>query len=46
MDGGWGMGIKEGTCYDEHGVLHVSDQSLNSIPETNIALYANYLKFK
>ena len=32
------MGIKEGTCWDEHWVLHVSDESLNSTPETNIAL--------
>ena len=30
----WVMGIKEGTC-DEHWVLYVSDESLNSIPETN-----------
>ena len=28
-------GIKEGTC-DEHGVLNVSDESLNSTPEINI----------
>jgi len=27
------MGIKEGTC-DEHWVLYVSDESLNSTPET------------
>ena len=40
------MGIKEGTCYDEHCVLYVSDGLLNSTPETNIALYVNYLKFK
>ena len=31
------MGIKEGTC-DEHWVLHVSDESLNSTPKTNITL--------
>ena len=37
----WGMGTKEGTCCDEHWVLFVSDESLNSIPETNIALYVN-----
>ena len=36
----WGMGIKEGTC-DEHRVLHLSDESLNSPLETNIALYVN-----
>ena len=35
------MGIKEVTCYDEHWVLYVSDELLNSIPETNIALYVN-----
>ena len=37
----WVMGIKEGTCYDEHWVLYVSDESLSSTPETNIALYVN-----
>ena len=37
----WVMGTKEGTCWDEHWVLHVSDESLNSTPETNIALYVN-----
>ena len=43
-DGGWArgvMGIKEGTC-DEHWVLYVSNESLNSTPEPNIALYVNY----
>ena len=40
------MGIKEGTCYDEHWVSYVSDESLNSTPETNIALYINYLQLK
>ena len=34
------MGIKKGIC-DEHGMLYVSDKSLNSTPETNIALYVN-----
>ena len=36
----WVMGTKEGTC-DEHWVLYVSDESLNSTPETMIALYVN-----
>ena len=27
------MDIKEGTCYDEHWVLYVSDEPLNSTPE-------------
>ena len=34
------MGIKECTC-DKHWVLSVSDESLNSTPETNITLYVN-----
>ena len=36
----WVMGIKEGTC-DEYWVLYGSAESLNSMPETNIALYVN-----
>ena len=39
------MGIKEGTC-DEYWVLYVSDESLNSTPETNITLCVNELEFK
>ena len=35
-----GMGIKEGTC-DEHWVLYVSDESLNSTPVTNTIWYVN-----
>ena len=35
----WVMGIKEGTCWDEHYVLYVSDESLNSIPKITITLY-------
>ena len=37
----WVMGIKEGTCWQEHWVLYVSDESLNSTPETVITLYVN-----
>ena len=37
----WVMGINEGTYYDVHWVLHVSDESLNSTPETNTILYSN-----
>ena len=43
MGGGWakwGMGIKEGTCWEEHWVLYVSDGSLGST-ETNTPLYVN-----
>ena len=29
------MGIKEGTCWDEHWVLYVGDESLSSTSETN-----------
>ena len=36
------MGIKEDTCCDEHWVLYVSDQSLNSTPESNITLLTNW----
>ena len=36
----WVKGIKEGTCA-VHWLLYVSDESMNSTPETNIALYAN-----
>lgn len=37
MGGGrarWGMGIKEGSCYDELWVLYASDKSLNFTPGT------------
>ena len=34
------MDIKKDTC-EEHWVLYISDESLNSTPETNITLYAN-----
>ena len=32
----WVMAFKEGTYCDEHWVLYVSGESLNSTPETNI----------
>ena len=43
MGGGWARwvtGTKEGTC-DEHWMFYVSDESLNSTPEANSALYVN-----
>ena len=40
------MSIKESTCYDKHWVSYVSDESLNSTPETNTTLYVNELEFK
>ena len=38
----WGMSIKEITCCDEHWVLYVRDESPNSTPESENALYVNY----
>ena len=32
------MGIKEGTC-DEHQILYIGVELLNSKPETNITMY-------
>ena len=42
--GGWDklvLGIRKGTCWDEHWVLYISNESLNSTPETIIILYIN-----
>ena len=42
MTGGWSkwmMGIKEGTCWDEHWVSYVRDESLGSTPEAETMLY-------
>ena len=44
MGGGWVkcvMGVKRGTGCDEHWILYVSDELLNSTPETNVILYVN-----
>ena len=38
--GKWAVSIKEGTL-DEPWVLDIRDESLNSPPETKIALYVN-----
>ena len=35
------MGIKERSCWDEHWMLYVSDESPNSTPEIIITLYFN-----
>ena len=43
VGGGWAkwvMRIKQGTCWDEHRVLYVSDTSLGSLG-TDITLYVN-----
>lgn len=42
----WVMGIQEGIFWDEHWVWYVRDESLNSTPETSIALYGHQVKFK
>ena len=39
------MGIQEGTCCHVHWILYVSDELLDSIPETNITLYVNWNLF-
>ena len=39
--GRWVMGFEEGTCWDEHWVLYVSDESQESTPEAKITLYVN-----
>lgn len=40
--GEMGVGVTEGTCHNEHWVSYASNESLESTPETNITLYANY----
>lgn len=42
------MGIKEGTCCDEHWVMYEceSAEPVNSTPKTNTAVYANQLEFR
>ena len=37
--GKWVMGIEEGTCWDEHWVLYVGDESQESTPKTKSTLY-------
>ena len=37
-----GMSITESTCWDEHWVLYVRDESPNSTRESENALYVNY----
>ena len=40
------MGIKEGSCPDEHQVIYGIVESLHSIPETHVTLYVNQLELK
>lgn len=39
-------GIKQGTCSEGHWLVCVSDESVNSVPQTHITLYVNSLEFK
>ena len=41
LEGRWVGGIEEDTCWDEHWVLYVSDESLDSTPEAKTILYVN-----
>ena len=37
------MGIKEGTWWDEHWMLYITDELLNTTSETKYVLYVGYL---
>ena len=41
--GKWVMGIEEGTCWDEHWMLHGSDESQESIPQAKSTFYTLYV---
>ena len=41
--GKWGMGIEEGTCWDEHWVLYVSGEPRESTPKTKSTLDTLYV---
>ena len=41
--GKWVMGIEEGTCWDEHQVLYVSDESWESTLGPKSTLYTPYV---
>ena len=41
--GKWVMGSEEGTCWDEHWVLYVSDEPWESTPKTKSVLYTLYV---
>ena len=42
-EGKWVMGFGERTCWDEHWVLYVSDESQESTPKTKSTLYTLYV---
>ena len=37
------MGIEEGTCWNEHWMLYVSNESRESTPKTKSTLYTLYV---
>ena len=37
------MGIEKGTCWDEHGILYVSNESWESTPKAKSTLYILYV---
>ena len=41
--GKWVMGIEEGTCWDEHWVSYVSNESRESTPKTKSTLCTLYV---
>ena len=41
--GKWVTGIEEGTCWDEHWVLYVSNEPRESTPKTKSILYTLYV---
>ena len=41
--GKWVIGIEEGTCWDEHWMLYVSDEPWESTPKTKNTLYTPYI---
>ena len=41
--GKWVMGMEDGSFWDEHWVLHVSDESWESTPETKSTMYTLYV---
>ena len=41
--GKWVMGMEEGTCWDEHWGLYLSDESRESTSKTKSTLYTLYV---
>ena len=41
--GKWVMGTEEGTCWDEHWVFYVNNESWESTPKTKSILYTLYV---